>query len=104
MPPTAPAAHVLGRITVKDAAAWDEYRAAVPATIEPFDGRVVARADGGRLLGASPAGEPAARPAVVLLHFPSAAQALGWFESPAYQSLLPLRARAADVVLTLYTE
>lgn len=103
-PSTPPPAHVLGRIAVKDAAAWDRYRAAVPATLEPFGGTVLARAGAGRLLGSAPAGEPPVRPTVVLLRFPDAARAQAWFDSPAYQALLPLRAQAADVVLTLYPD
>ncbi len=102
MSPTPQPAHVLGRIAVKDEAAWDAYRAGVPATLEPFGGTVVMRADGGRALGAASASGH--KPTVVVLRFPGSAQARAWFESAAYQALLPLRERAADVDLTLYED
>jgi uncharacterized protein (DUF1330 family) len=95
-------AHVVGRIAIRDPDAWDAYRAQVPASLLPFNGGVVARASGGVLLGGALAGASAPHPDVVLLRFPDAARARAWFESPGYQALLPLRERAADVVLTLY--
>jgi uncharacterized protein (DUF1330 family) len=95
-------AYVIGRIAVRDPQAWDAYRAQVPASLEPFGGTVVMRAAGGILLGGAFASASAPHPDVVLLRFADAASARAWFESPGYQALVPLRERAADVVLTLY--
>ncbi|HYF58080.1 MAG TPA: DUF1330 domain-containing protein [Burkholderiaceae bacterium] len=89
--------HVIGRITVRDGVAWDDYRSRVPATLEPWGGRVLAR---GRRAAAFDGDEPHAD--VVVLEFPDLAAATGWHESPAYRALVPLRRRAADVVLTAY--
>jgi uncharacterized protein (DUF1330 family) len=99
-PPTA--AIVIGRIAVRDALAWDDYRSRVPATLEPFGGTVVLRAADGLLLGGPTPGAAAAHAGVVVLRFPSARHAQEWFDSPQYQAIVPLRERAADVVLTLY--
>jgi uncharacterized protein (DUF1330 family) len=41
-------------------------------------------------------------PDIVVIRFPSLADAQGWHASPAYQALIPLRQEAADVVLTTY--
>ena len=38
----------------------------------------------------------------VVIRFPDAAAVRRWFDSPAYQALIPLREQAADVVLTAY--
>lgn len=100
---SAPAtAHVIGRIAVRDPEAWAAYRAQVPASLEPFGGTVVLRGAGGTILGGVFAGAAASHPDVVVLRFPDAAQAQAWFDSPGYQALVPLRERAADVVLTVY--
>jgi uncharacterized protein (DUF1330 family) len=95
-------AYVIGRIAVRDPQAWEAYRAQVSTSLEPFAGTVVMRAAGGTLLGGAFAGASAPHPDVVLLRFPDAATARAWFDSPDYQALVPLRERAADVVLTLY--
>ena len=39
---------------------------------------------------------------IVVLRFPDLAAANGWFSSEAYQSLIPLRQEAAEVVLLCY--
>lgn len=98
------AAIVIGRIAVRDARAWDDYRSRVPATLEPFGGTVVLRAAQGLLLGGAAPGAAAPHADVVVLRFPSARQARDWFDSPEYQAIVPLRERAADVVLTLYPQ
>lgn len=101
MSPSSPAL-VVGRISIRDAEAWSAYRAQVPGSLEAFGGRILARAAEGILLGGSLAGTAAPHPDVVVLQFPDAVQAQAWFDSPRYQALVPLRERAADVVLTLY--
>lgn len=97
--------YCIGTITIKDHTAWAEYRAAVGATITAHGGRVLFR-------GVSPASFGGAAPsafsgtadndAVVVLVFESADAARRWHDSAAYQALIPLRDRGADVVLTMY--
>jgi uncharacterized protein (DUF1330 family) len=90
-------AYAIGHITVKDAALWDEYRSKVPDTIAPWHAELVFRGE----LAAIFAGSHAHRDTVVI-RFPSLAALQAWYRSPAYQALIPLRERAADVVLLAY--
>lgn len=90
-------AYVIGQILVKDAALWAEYRSRVPATLAPWQGEVLAR--GSRLAALS--GE-AAHTDMVVIRFPDATALRGWHDSPAYQALVPLRLRAAEVQLVGY--
>lgn len=91
------AAYVIGHITVKDAEKWRDYCSKVPATLAPWDASLVFR--GKRLDVMS--GEHKHTDTVVL-RFPNAAAVSNWFNSPAYQVLMPLREQAADVVLVSY--
>jgi uncharacterized protein (DUF1330 family) len=85
-----PKAYVIFNENVHDQAGMDEYgRAAAPAIFE----------SGGRILSfdTNPQpleGECAGR--VVLLEFDSVEAARAWYDSPTYQSALPLRLAAAD--------
>jgi uncharacterized protein (DUF1330 family) len=88
---------VIGHITVKDSDKWVEYRGKVPATLAPWGGEVVFRGTLSAVLsGESPHTD------VVVVRFADAKAALGWYGSPAYQALIPLREEAADVVLVSY--
>lgn len=90
-------AHVVGHIQVKDAQLWADYRSRVPATLGAHGGEVVFRGHTRRSLD----GElPQAN--IVAIRFPSLAQAQAWHASADYQALVPLRRRAADVVLSVY--
>lgn len=90
-------AYAIGHITVRDFEKWDEYRAAVPATLAPWGGELVFRGRRTSVL----AGDHAHTDTVVL-RFPDAASLAAWFQSPAYQALIPLREQAADVDLIAY--
>ena len=70
-------AYLIGHITVKDAAKWDEYRSRVPATMAPWGGELIFRGTLATVLS-------------------------GGHASAAYQALIPLRHEAADVVLLAY--
>jgi uncharacterized protein (DUF1330 family) len=75
---------------VDDPKQFDEYRKQVMPTIEAFGGRFVVR--GGKFTVLE--GElPFQR--VVILEFPSREKAEGWYNSPAYQKILPLRHKSA---------
>ena len=90
-------AYVVGQVTVRDEGKWAEYQKKVPETFAAWGCEPVMR--GKKLMQL--AGE-CPHPAVVVLRFPDATALKGWFESPAYQALIPLRDAAADVVLTAY--
>ena len=90
-------AYVVGHITVKNAAQWQQYQASVPATLAPWGAELVFRGQRAAVFsGAMPHAD------IVVIRFVDEATAEKWFRSDAYQALLPLRAQAADVVLTSY--
>jgi uncharacterized protein (DUF1330 family) len=91
------AAYVIGHITVKKPELWDDYRRQVPATLAPWGASLVFRGHRLAVLGGT---HP--HPDTVVIRFPDAQAAAGWFASPAYQALIPLRERAAEVVLVSY--
>lgn len=83
------AAYVIAEVEVTDAAAFDEYRKQVPATIEKYGGRYLARG------GATDVLEGAWRPKrLVVLEFPSVAAARRWYDSEEYRAPKALRQRA----------
>jgi uncharacterized protein (DUF1330 family) len=90
-------AYVIGHITVLDPALWDAYRNQVPGTLQGTGGELVFRGTTARVLGGEHAHEQ-----TVVIRFPSLAAANGWFDSAAYQALLPLRLQAAKVDLIAY--
>ncbi|WP_428622102.1 DUF1330 domain-containing protein [Sedimenticola sp.] len=90
-------AYVIGHITIKDPDKWSQYRDRVPATLQPWRGELVFRGKLVAVLG----GEFAHNDTVVI-RFPDMDAVKGWFDSAAYQSLIPLRLAAADVDLLAY--
>jgi len=83
-------AYVIGQFDIHDAEAYAAYRAQTPATIERYGGRFVVRAGRFQTLeGEAP------YPRIVVIEFPSYAQAKAWYQSPEYQKLIPIRQQAA---------
>ncbi len=93
-----PSAYVIGHISIRDEARWAEYRGKVPATLEPWGAELLLRAKTAAVLGGSHDHTD-----VVVIRFPDLASANGWFNSAAYQALIPLRSAAADVDLISFT-
>ena len=94
-----PHAYVVGRISVKDAQQWAAYRSQVPATLSPWGAELVFRGSHGTALAGA-----CAHHDIVVIRFPDRATADAWHASPAYQALVPLRERAAEVELAVYEE
>ena len=90
-------AYCVGRIRIKDAAAWELYRSQVGATIAQFGGEVMFR--GGLQQVLSGAGD---HDSVVAIRFENIEAAKRWHDSPEYQSLVPVREQGAEVSLVLY--
>jgi uncharacterized protein (DUF1330 family) len=90
-------AYVVGHLTVKDAEKWAEYRSRVPATLEPWGAELVFRGKKVSVL----AGEHS-HSDIVVIRFPNKEAVDQWHSSAAYQSLIPLREQAADMVLLSY--
>lgn len=80
------AAYVLGSVSVHDPQGYRAYTSQVQATLDPFQGRFVVRAGVHETLE----GEFEAD-RLVLIEFPSMEQARGWYDSEAYQAILPIR-------------
>ena len=91
--------YVIGHISIKDAGKWNEYRSQVPATLAPWQAELVFRGEKLAVLG----GEHRHSETVVI-RFPNAESVNGWFNSAAYQALIPLRMEAAEVDLISFTE
>ena len=73
-------------------AAYEEYRAAVPALVAAFGGRYLAHAWAGEALEGARAGDR-----FHLLEFPDADAARAFWTSPDYLAIQHRRAGAADV-------
>lgn len=85
------AAYALIGSTITDSAAMQNFLAQVPATLEPFDGEFLVQS------GPSDVVEGDWLPMrVAVIAFPDLAQARGWYDSPGYQAILPLRQAAKD--------
>jgi uncharacterized protein (DUF1330 family) len=81
---------VIVQENLQDAVMFEAYRKDVIATLTPFGGKFLVR--GGKLTVRE--GEwPYAR--TVIIEFPSRAEAEGWYDSPAYQKILPLRLKSS---------
>ena len=91
------AAHVIGHITIKDSEKWMEYRAKVPATLVQWGGEVILR---GKRVAVLTGEHPYTD--TVVIRFPDTEAIAGWYSSPGYQELIPLREQAAKMVLISY--
>jgi len=88
---------IIGLIRLKDPAAFEIYRSQVGATVEKYQGSVVARGTAGKTYwNELSCGEFTA---FVDLQFPSSIDADRWAASPEYQALLPVRSEAMDLTL-----
>lgn len=89
-------AYVIADIDVHDPDAYRQYAALVHATLEPFEGRFLVRGGGSQTL------EGDWHPGrLVVLQFPSAEQARGWYESQDYATAKAIRQRASTGSLVL---
>ena len=91
------AAYLVGHITVKDDDLWQQYVSGVAESIAPFDANVIFRGKLDKVLAGQHKHD-----LVVVIEFSDLATLDSWFESEKYQSLIPLRDKAADVVITTY--
>jgi len=84
------AVYLIANVDVTDAAAYDRYRAQVPATVAQYGGRFLVR--GGSVEALEGAYDPKR---VVVLEFPSEERAHAWWNSPEYAPLMALRRSAS---------
>lgn len=91
------AAFFIVTTTVKDQEAYQAYLQGVGPTLAPFGGKPALR---GKAVAAL-AGE-LDHQMVGVIEFPDIEALNGWHASAAYQALLPLRGKAADMTITSY--
>jgi uncharacterized protein (DUF1330 family) len=84
-------AYFIVDIDVTDPAAFEEYRKAVPATVEKYGGKFLVR--GGRVEVVEGSWRPKR---VVVTEFPSLEQAKRWYDSEEYRALKALRLRTSE--------
>ncbi|MGE0155357.1 MAG: DUF1330 domain-containing protein [Reyranellaceae bacterium] len=83
-------AYVVAEVDVTDAAAYEDYRKLVLPTIEKYGGRFLVR--GGKVETKEGGWQP---PRLVIVQFPSMAQAQAWYHSPEYAPALAIRTKAS---------
>ena len=84
-------AYIVVDISVNDPAAYEEYKKLAPPSIAQYQGRYIARG------GATETLEGSWSPTrLVILEFPSMAQARAWWASPEYAPAKALRNRSAS--------
>jgi len=83
-------AYVIAEIDVVDPAAYEEYRKQVLGVVTEYGGKFIVR--GGKI-DAKEGGWTPKR--IVVVEFPSMAQAQKWYGSPEYAPLIKLRQKAS---------
>ncbi|WP_341645184.1 DUF1330 domain-containing protein [Thauera sp. SDU_THAU2] len=91
------AAYVIGHITVKDSDKWAEYRSKVPETLAPWGAELVLRGKRTKVLSGQHEHTD-----TVVIRFPDSETVAKWYNSSAYQALIPLRTQAAEIDLISY--
>ena len=89
-------AYVIAEIEVVDPAAYEDYRKQVPAVVAKYHGKFIVR--GGKIDPREGGWTPKR---IVVLEFPSMAQAQKWYDSPEYAPLIQLRQKASKGKLIL---
>jgi len=88
------AAYVIAQVEVTDPVEFEEYRRLVPATIHAYGGRYLVRGGDSEIL------EGTWQPKrLIVLEFPSRAQAKAWWSSQEYAPAKAIRQRAARTEL-----
>jgi uncharacterized protein (DUF1330 family) len=90
---TTPPAYVVAEVDIHDAEAFArDYAPKVTGTLQPYGGQFLTS---GKLLTL----EGSLPPRFVIIAFDSVEKARGWYDSPAYQELVPIRQKTAKSVL-----
>jgi len=92
------ASYLIGHIKVKNEELWQKYVDGVQESLVTFDSKIVFRGK----LTATLAGKHN-HDLVVVIEFTDQVTLDNWFNSAKYQSLIPLRDKAANVVITTYS-
>ena len=90
-------AFVVSRVRVRDVEKIKQYAAAAAETIAEFGGQIVLRGQFSASLTGK--GEPHS---TGIIAFPDLETANAWYDSAAYQAIVPLREEAGEISLTVY--
>lgn len=83
--------------TVKNGKLMQQYATAASSTLQPFDAKLLARGKfAGTLYG------QLEHDMIGIIEFPTMQALESWYNSPAYQAIIPLRDSAADMVFAKY--
>jgi uncharacterized protein (DUF1330 family) len=88
--------YIIAEVDVHDPEQYADYRAAVPATLEPYGGRFVVRGGDAEVLEGD--WQPKR---IVVLEFDSPEQARAWYDSEEYREPMALRQRTSTASLIL---
>lgn len=92
-------AFLVVHVNVKDPAKFQTYAQAAPGTIAEHGGKLLLRGQAKKVL----AGEHGHQ-SVAIFKFPDQDAITNWYKSPAYQTLIPNRDEAADMIFISYDE
>ena len=91
---SSPPGYVVAEVAIHDMDVFTkEYAPKLPATLQPYGGRFLVA--GGKLTAVE--GDVPQR--FVIIAFDSVEKARAWYDSPAYQELVPVRQRASKTTL-----
>jgi uncharacterized protein (DUF1330 family) len=85
------AAYIIVEVDVKDPAKYEDYKKLTPATLEPYDGKFIARGGKAELIE----GEDTPK-RIVVLEFENSEKAKAWWNSPEYSEAKKLRHATAE--------
>ena len=88
------AAYVIADVEITDPQVFEQYRKDLPESLKPFGGTY--RVRGGALTILEGDWKPNR---LVIIEFPDMAAINAWYDSPAYQALIPLRRGSARASL-----
>ena len=89
-------AYLIANVDVHDPDAYQDYRSRTGAIVERHGGRFIVR--GGKVHVLE--GDPWAH-RLVIIQFPTLEAARGFYDSPEYQEIIPLRTRVSDGALLI---
>lgn len=90
------ACYVIAHITVNNPDAYSGYTAETPGTVAQYGGRFVVRGGASTTMEGEMPGQR-----TVVIEFPDRAAAEGWYNSPEYQKILPIRLANATGALII---
>jgi uncharacterized protein (DUF1330 family) len=88
-----PRAYLIAHVQVTDPEGWKQYVTALPGTLAPYHVKTLARAPAVPIDASTP---PAG--STVILAFNSMDDLKAWWNSPAYQAIIPLHEKSAKTI------